>query len=131
MATSQKLAYDFSVLPTELWAAIVKSLESADLRSCLSVSGLFRDLARPLVFHRIIIRVGVWKVEEDDEHILYNDVQLAERRAVRNKEMLRYIARDAQFARIVKAVHVRAYCQWGEETQLDNGKPSCCMRLVA
>lgn len=126
MLANQKLAYDFSLLPTELWAGIVDSLSSADLRSCLSVSGLLHDLARPLVFHRIIIRVGVWKVEED-EHIFYNDIQLTERRAVRNKEMLQYIARDTQFARIVKAIHVRAYCEWGEETQLDNGRPPFCI----
>lgn len=72
----------------------------------------------------------MWKAEEDDG-IFDDDVELMERRVHRNKEKLQYIARDAQFARMVKAIHVYAHREWdfadiGEEPQdnLDISKSS-------
>ncbi|OJT03105.1 hypothetical protein TRAPUB_6333 [Trametes pubescens] len=111
VATNQNTTHGFSRLPTELCAGVVKSLSKVDQRSCLSVSRLFRDLARPLVFSRVIIRVGMWKAT-DDEGMFDDDVELMERRVRRNKEKLQYIALDAQFARIVKAIHVHAHREW-------------------
>lgn len=133
MATTQNTTYGFARLPAELCAGVVKSLSNVDQRRCLSVSRQFRDLARPLVFSRVVIRVGMWKAEEDDG-MFDDDVELMERRVHRNKEKLQYIARDAQFARMVKTIHVYAHREWdfadlGEEPQ-DNLDISKSRRTV-
>ncbi|KAH9851270.1 hypothetical protein C2E23DRAFT_886725 [Lenzites betulinus] len=116
------MAYNYSRISSELWDLVVKNLPHVDQRNCLSVSKLFRDHARPLLFSRVTIRIGMWKAEED-EGFFDDDVELMTRRNVMYTEMLQYIAGDAKFAKIVKGLsvlaHDQGYCDPEEDTDED------------
>lgn len=50
-------SYDADQLPLELWSAILEHSSRAAQRTCLLVCRTLHDLALPLVFARVVIRV--------------------------------------------------------------------------
>lgn len=110
---------DYSRLPPELWGLVIERMLRTDQRSCLSVSAAFRALARPLVFSRIVIHVGLWRTQELNWHgHTESELQLIKWRNIAATEILQYIARDAQFAWLVKTLSVLTY-QRGPDGQSD------------
>ncbi|OJT07479.1 hypothetical protein TRAPUB_1664 [Trametes pubescens] len=105
-------AYRSFRLPTELWDLILKDLPRTDQQTCLSVSKLFSDRARPLLFSRLTINIGLWKAY-NNRNYLANEVQVIERHDLRNTELLQHVACDVRFASIVKEINVRAHDRHG------------------
>lgn len=101
-------AHRTSRLPTELWDLVLKSLPSADQRFCLSVSRLFCDLARPLLFSRLTIHFGLWTAHNNRNYPA-SEARLIERHDLRNTELFQHITHDAHFASIIKEIDVRAH----------------------
>lgn len=109
MSERELMAYDHSLLPPEIWGLVLQCLSRTDQQSCLSVCPLFRDLSRALLFSRVVIRFGMWKAHERDVGWVISDLDRMSRRSDVNTEILQHIARDTQFARLVRTVSVRAY----------------------
>lgn len=101
-------AYHSSRLPTELWDLVLKDLPSTDQRSCLSVSRLFCDFARPLLFSRLTIHFGLWTAHNNRNYPA-SEARLVERHDLRNAELFQHITHDAHFASIIKEIDVRAH----------------------
>ncbi|KAH9851288.1 hypothetical protein C2E23DRAFT_251432 [Lenzites betulinus] len=103
------MTYDYcSRMPPELWASVVQNLPREDRQHCLLVSRLFRDLARPLLFSRVTIRMGIGNDENDEERFDV-DASLWEWHNTVNEEILQHIACDSDFSKLVKEFSVRAH----------------------
>ncbi|KAI0351126.1 hypothetical protein OH77DRAFT_1439433 [Trametes cingulata] len=94
-------------LPLELWHLIIQLLPNTDQRTCLFVSKTFRDIARSFLFSSVTIYFGVWK--PNGEHIQQDDALELVRHETWSWDMLRYMTRDAAFAKVVKRLFVRSY----------------------
>lgn len=121
MTEIRKIGHDRSGMPAELWDLVLKELPAADVRSCFALSRLLHYLARPLVFIHISIHAGIpmWQAGVDEDHRAAN-IQLMQRRKLRNTEILRRIADDTQFALIVRRMTVRVHLH-NEGCELDIG----------
>ncbi|KAI9060346.1 hypothetical protein FKP32DRAFT_1595425 [Trametes sanguinea] len=108
-----RLPLDHARLPLELWRLIIEFAPAADQRACLFVSKSFHDIALYNLFSRVTIWFGLWKVQWPDfpDEGSEEEERLWTQRNIASWEILRRIARDAAFAKIVKDLSVRAYAQ--------------------
>ena len=99
-------------LPLELWAYIIQHLPVADQKSCLFVSRQFHDLTIPVLFSHVTLYFGLWSIAhlghdmDEDAHDEWLDEE--NRRENITWEVLWHISTTPSFARIVKAVTVKA-----------------------
>ncbi len=107
MSEREPIARDQPLLPPEIWGLVLPSLSRTDQRSCLSVCTTFRDLARALLFSRVVIRFGMWW-KARDVRFSASDLDVMKRWFAVNREVLQHIARDASFARLIRTISVRA-----------------------
>ena len=110
---------DYSRLAVELWHIIVQFLPREDQKTILFVSKPLHDYALSLLFSRVTICLGLWRLyglvpnpfhQDMDEEEESEQGQL-ERQHNIAWEILRRISRDPQFARIVKVMSVRAFIE--------------------
>ncbi|KAJ8502097.1 hypothetical protein ONZ51_g147 [Trametes cubensis] len=110
---------DYSRLPVELWHIIVQFLPREDQKTILFVSKPLHDYALSLLFSRVTICLGLWRLyglvpnpfhQDMDEEEESEQGQL-ERQHNIAWEILRRISRDPQFARVVKVISVRAFIE--------------------
>lgn len=100
-------------LPYELWELIIRELPRSDQRTCLLVSRITHDVARPFIFSRLMIFFGKWEFATDPTDLGYTtwshrDVDAA-RHNWTSMDLLRHITRTPEFADLVREVTVAAY----------------------
>ncbi|KAI0711720.1 hypothetical protein C8Q76DRAFT_694567 [Earliella scabrosa] len=97
------------VLPTELWVLIITLTPASWRNSWLLLSRFLYELALPILFKRITITYGD-PGGYDPALLTKRAAILAEvRQMYRNEALLRYIAANARFARVIRELFVCWY----------------------
>ncbi|KAI0640854.1 hypothetical protein C8Q79DRAFT_920710 [Trametes meyenii] len=99
-------------IPLELWHLILQSIPRDDQRNCLHVSRTLHSIAQAILFARVTITFGLWRVQgpttgtdEDDP----DDAHELERHETISWQILRHITKDPEFAGVIKKLYVRSY----------------------
>lgn len=122
----QLVAYCPPQPPPEIWEAVFTWLPREAVRSCLSVSRVFRDLATRILFRNVTIFFGAWEAVEVKEYTCDPDPDamdtLEDKMSAMSAAILHRISRDPAFAIIVHSLDVRAYKRGGERGAFELGE---------
>ncbi|KAI0323832.1 hypothetical protein GY45DRAFT_1399634 [Cubamyces sp. BRFM 1775] len=121
-----EITFNHWQLPLELWHTIVQFLPREGQRTVLLVSRSLHDIVLPLLFSHITIRFGLWKPDCEDpgSYYKYMDEEDLEQYHTISSQIMRRIAHEPDFARVVKVLSVLCAAGYGVET-LDIHGISC------
>ncbi|EIW57055.1 uncharacterized protein TRAVEDRAFT_49867 [Trametes versicolor FP-101664 SS1] len=106
-------------LPLEIWGLVVELLPKEDQKTCLFASRVLGNVARARLFSHVTILFGLWRpfgAEHKDDAAAAAYLNEIDQLSTSSWEIMRYIRRDAEFAKLIKKLSVRAHVPAGTGT---------------
>lgn len=106
-------------LPLEIWGLVVGLLPKEDQKTCLFAARVLGNVARARLFSHVTILFGLWRpfgAEHKDDAAAAAYLNEIDRLSTSSWEIMRYIRRDAEFAKLIKKLSVRAHVPAGTGT---------------